>query len=61
MRRFKTIIISFFILFLLGILFYFADKEIKNKEEKGITYQISRLIPESVKEFLKETLLLNLL
>ena len=59
MRRFKTIIISFFILFLLGILFYFADKEIKNKEEKGITYQISRLIPESVKDFLKETLFIK--
>ncbi len=59
MRKFKIIIVSFFILFFLGILFYFADKEIKNKEEKGITYQISRLIPESVKDFLKETLFIK--
>ena len=58
MRRFKTIIISFYFI-LLGILFYFADKEIKNKEEKGITYQISRLIPENVKDFLKETLFIK--
>ena len=56
MQKFRILLISILILISLGVLFFLADKEIRNKEESGFTYQISRLIPESVKDFLKETL-----
>ena len=48
MQKFRILLISILILISLGVLFFLADKEIRNKEESGFTYQISRLIPESV-------------
>ena len=56
MKKLKVLLISVFIFSLTGLLFYLANKEIRNKEESGFTYQISKFIPEKVKDFLKDTL-----
>ena len=56
MKKLKVLLISVFIFSLTGLLFYLAYKEIRNKEESGFTYQISKFIPEKVKDFLKDTL-----
>ena len=57
--KINNFVFVIFCIFLLGIIFFLADREIKNREESGITYQISRLIPESVKDLLKNTIFLS--
>ena len=51
--KINKFVLVIFCLFLLGVIVFLADREIKNREESGITYQISRFIPEPVKDLLK--------
>jgi cytochrome c5 len=45
-----------FCLSAIGGIFFLADREIKNLDESGITYELSKFIPEDIKDFLKETI-----
>ena len=57
--KINKFVLVIFCLFLLGVIFFLADREIKNREESGITYQISRFIPEPVKDLLKNTIFIS--